>query len=490
MAISQTTGGFGGNDGFTPVGLNNNLFNLADPTKYTSLYDLANVNAPDIRAKLTKTFGAQGISGFLQLTGAIKNNGTADTVQYYEEARLHQSQTALPTSTAAIGATAAITFDGVAPQGAGAGTIDTDSDGVDDEARHCVVRVNDVLLANGVDRLIVTSVASDSLTFVAAPLTALTVAITDDVAETMPIIGNMYGQGTDQPGNFLESNVIRRSNPYTIVKESYEVSGSQATNIGYIDIGGGDYRYYIKSEKDTRQRFLDKREMMMLLGQEVTNTGVVGDAAFGGGTEGYFSALEARGMVSSDLIGAAGLGDLDELIREMDKNGCPAEYAVYSNTRQDLLLDDMIAGAGAGGSVTAGVASSFGAFNNDRDMALNLGFKSFSRGGYTFHKNSFKLLNDPTLLGTDDVSSNLAAGVMIPLANVVDPKSGERSPALEMNYKAAGGYNREMEHWVTGGGVLGFNNRQDGKDVATFNYRSECCLVTRAANQHVLLQGL
>ena len=150
----------------------------------------------------------------------------------------------------------------------------------------------------------------------------------------------------------------------------------------------------------------------------------------------------------------------------------------------------MVAAAGSGSSVTTGVSASFGAFNNDRDMALNLGFKSFSRGGYTFHKNSFKLLNDPTLLGTDDVASNLAAGVMIPLANVVDPKSGERSPALEMNYKAAGGYNREMEHWVTGGGVLGFNNRQDGKDVATFNYRSECCLVTRAANQHVLLQGL
>ena len=279
----------------------------------------------------------------------------------------------------------------------------------------------------------------------------------------------MYGQGQDQPANFLESNVIRRSNPYTIVKESYEVSGSQATNIGYIDVGGGDFRYYIKSEMDTRQRFMDKREMMMLLGQQTTN-GDVADATFGGGTEGYFSALEARGMVSSDLIGAAGLGDLDELIREMDKNGCPAEYAVYSNTRQDLLLDDMIAGAGAGGQVTAGVASSFGAFNNDRDMALNLGFKSFSRGGYTFHKNSFKLLNDPTLLGTDQVSSNLAAGVMIPLANVVDPRSGERSPALEMNYKAAGGYNREMEHWVTGGGVLGFTN--DTLDAAKFHYRS------------------
>ena len=40
------------------------------------------------------------------------------------------------------------------------------------------------------------------------------------------------------------------------------------------------------------------------------------------------------------------------------------------------------------------------------------------------------------------------------MTQVVDPKSGAKAPALEMNYKAANGYSREMEHWVTGGGVL------------------------------------
>ena len=76
---------------------------------------------------------------------------------------------------------------------------------------------------------------------------------------------------------------------------------------------------------------------------------------------------------------------------------------------------------------------------------------------------------------------------MIPIASVVDPRSGNRAPALEMNYKSTNGYSREMEHWVTGGGVLGFTN--DTKDLAQFNYRSECCLVTRAANQHVLIKS-
>tara|TARA_R110000765_G_scaffold185839_3_gene291448 strand:+ start:1536 stop:3068 length:1533 start_codon:yes stop_codon:yes gene_type:complete len=508
MAITQNTGTFGS----APKGLNNSLYTLNDPTKYTSLYDFIDeVNAPDVRAKLSKSFGNQGISGFLKLTGALSSSGTADEVQYYEEARLHQAQrgtvvssleddNSTTDSSGALGdITGGITFGTV---------VAADGSFTDASDVQLIVREGDIILMNGVDRLVVVgdnaagaAIDSGSTTFHAKPIVgdapiAPTVTVTVGDVLDMPIIGNMFNQGTDQPGRFVESNVVKRTNPYAIVKESYEVSGSQATNVGYIDVGGGDFRYYIKGEMDTRQRFMDKREMVMLLGQKTTNDDT--DAGLpksnsGGydsnfaGTEGYFSALEDRGMVTSDLIGSSGLTDMDVLIKEMDKNGCPAEYAVYSATRQDLLFDDMIAGAGAGGAVTSGVAASYGAFNNDRDMALNLGFKSFSRGGYTFHKNSFKLLNDPTLLGNDDVHNRLAAGVMIPLANVVDPRSGERAPALEMNFKSASGYNREMEHWVTGGGVLGFTN--DTQDVAKFHYRSECCLVTRSANQHVLIQG-
>ena len=119
-------------------------------------------------------------------------------------------------------------------------------------------------------------------------------------------------------------------------------------------------------------------------------------------------------------------------------------------------------------------------------MAVKLGFKSFTRGGYTFHKHDFKLLNDPTLVG----ASTKFQGVMCPMTTVADARTGIKAPALEMKYKASNGYSREMEHWVTGGGVMGHTNNGDaGKDVATFHYRSEVCLLTRAANQHVLIKG-
>jgi hypothetical protein len=81
MALTQPTD-------FSPA-----AFRRLDPTKYVSLGDFIDeINAPDNRDALVKTYGNQGITGFLKLTGAVKSNGTADEVQYWEETRLHPAQ--------------------------------------------------------------------------------------------------------------------------------------------------------------------------------------------------------------------------------------------------------------------------------------------------------------------------------------------------------------------------------------------------------------
>jgi hypothetical protein len=241
-------------------------------------------------------------------------------------------------------------------------------------------------------------------------------------------------------------------------------------------LGNGDYRWYIKSEQDTRKRFLDKREMMMLLGVANTNSVAINGAIEG--SEGYFAAIENRGMVNSGYIQT--LADVDAMVTEFDKQGSAPEYAMYVNRQQDLYLDDLIARglASTAAGVTIG-SQAFGAFDNGA-AAVKLGFTSFKRGSYTFHKQAWKLLNEPTLL-----AASVYKGVAIPMATVVDPKTGDRSPALEMNYKATNGYSREMEHWMTGS-ILGVTNTN--VDSLQFNYRSECNLVTRAANRHLLIK--
>jgi len=467
----------------TPLDFSPNSFRRLDPTKYTSLGDFIDeVNKPDNRDLLVKTYGNQGITGFLQMVGAVKSNGVADEVQYWEETRLHQLQVATPAASAAAGATT-LTLN--------LASAATSATGATKAAAQKYLRVNDVILVGGVDRFIITAVSageySQTATAAATAVALSSAGLSASAAAAsanFPIVGNMFAQGTDQNTGYLESNVVKRTNPYQILKEVYKVTGSQATNIGWINLGNGDYRWFIKSENDTRQRFLDKREMMMLLGEEVSNAAGISSLGSIAGSEGYFSAIQNRGIVvNSGAVSTAAIATLDELdaiITALDKQGSMPEYAMYVNRLQDLAFDDMIAaGTSVAANLTAGVTTQFGQFANADDM-VKLGFSSFMRGSYTFHKHSWKLLNDPTLLGASDFQ-----GVMIPLTRVADPRTGEKSPALELNYKATNGYSREMEHWMTGS-ILGVTNTNT--DALQFNYRSEFALVTRAANQHILLK--
>jgi len=464
----------------TQNGSDVNALLRTSPDKYISLGDLLKYNKPDNRDLLIQTYGDQGITGFLQLTGATRSAGTADEVQFWEEGRLHK------TVTISSGGVDSATSSSATGHFSVAGyTKGTD--------QPC--RLNDILMTPGGQRLVVVGLDDTAEEIDLVTMDGSNLALEDGATKCI-IIGNIYAQGTGQPTSFYQTDVTKRTNPFMITKETYHVNGSQATNIGWINVGNGDYRWYVKGEMDTRKRFMNQREMMMLFAQKVADTATANadniTLAEGKvtGSEGYFAAIEDRGITTTGTFGdAAGLLDIDEIIFELDKQGAPSEYAMYVDNKTSLKVDDMLAAGIAGGAsqapgTTAGLAGQFGAFNNDPNMAVNLGFKSFSRGGYTFHKHDWKLLNDPTLLGAFDTKP--FKGAMVPMTQVADAKTGVKAPALEMNFKEANGYSREMEHWVEGGGVLGFKTNDE--DVAKFHYRSECNLITRAANQHVALK--
>ena len=443
------------------------------PERYTTLDTLIKANKDFVMPELTETYGDQGITGFLKLTGALQAGGTNDQVDWWEVGRRHAN------------------FDYVVADI----TNNTTNIVVSTAALIAGVQANDVVMDSSTGtRYIVQAGGFGTGTAANATLVLLSgdAAITagthyDATSGTFIVLGNMYAQGTNQPTAYRESDIVRRANPFMIVKGRHEVNGSQATNIGWVNVGGGEYRWFMYAEQEARKRFEDQREMMMLFGEQHdggASLALDNDIA---GSEGYFSALENRGIqvTNSSANPLDSFSEMDDIIIELDKQGAPSEYAMYLNRKQDLAIDDMLA-SGISTGVTAGLASQFGAFNNDQEMAVNLGFKSFSRGGYTFHKHDWKLLNDPTLLG----ASNFVQGAMIPLANVADAKTGHKAPALAMYHKEANGYSREMEHWVTGGGVLGHTNNGDlGTDQAVFHYRSEIALCVRAANQHVFIAG-
>jgi len=450
------------------------------PEKYTTIDTLLDHNKPDVMPQLVETYGDQGITGFLKLTGAINSGGSADQIEYFEVGRRHRTITG-SLDDAASGDQVELHASADSTNGLPIGPNDVLMDSLDGR-RYIVIDAD-------------TTDPGTAAEYMLATLDGEAATGSRSTDRAFIVLGNTYGQGTEQPSHFTDADVVRRKNPYMIVKDRFQVNGSQATNIGYIDVGGGDFRWFMYGEQEARRRFEDRREMMLLFSEKGNDDNFTDAANYayndaqspGKGSEGYISAVESRGIVVSNANANPldSFAEFDDIILELDKNGATSEYAMYLNRKQDLAIDDMLA-SGVSTGVTAGLTGQFGAFNNDADMAVKLGFKSFTRGGYTFHKHDFKLLNDPTLLG----ATNFLQGCMVPMSQVTDPRTGYKAPALSMYYKEANGYSREMEHWVTGGGVLGHTNNGDaGRDVATFHYRSEIALVTRAANQHVIIKG-
>jgi hypothetical protein len=435
----------------------------ATAEKYTALDQLIGTNKELVMDQIVETYGDQGITGMLKMTGAVSSGGSADQVEWFEASRRHK----------------VIAFSNVTES----------NDVLSFTIPASNINKYDVFMDANTGVRYIAQAASTSTTLTAVSLADDAIDVPSDTTGDLIMLGNMYPQGSDQPTNFVESEVTRKENPFAIVKGRHQVNGSQATNIGWVDIGGGDFRWFMYAEAEARKRFEDQREMIMLFGEQNDGSGNAAAALDPNlaGSDGYVTAVEAGGITVSNANANPldSFAEFDDIIIELDKQGAPSEYAMYLNRKQDLAIDDMLA-SGISTGVTAGLSGQFGAFNNDADMAVKLGFKSFTRGGYTFHKHDWKLLNDPTLLG----ASNFLQGAMVPLANVVDARTGHKAPALAMYYKEANGYSREMEHWVTGGGVLGHTNNGDaGTDVATFHYRSEIALVTRAANQHVIIKG-
>ena len=426
----------------------------------------------EVDENLVKRYGNQGITGLLELVGA-KKECTQTTFSHYEEAFIHN--TVKLTTAGSYSANTAAHFTYTEQDNTDAANGDQSIDGTNNDTP---VRVGDILLAPNGELGYVTAVASDGDVDIQAFDGTWSLATSTEF--TFSIIGNMYAENTSQPSGLMP-RVHPYSNSCMIMKDSFVVSGTEATNVIYFKVDnekmGSGYLLYLKGEADTYKRFQDHMELMMLLGQSAANTGL---SSFNT-TEGLLPFIENKGQ-SMDLGSASiTMADFDAMVKSLDKYRGAKEYALYAGIDLSLDIDDLLASQGA---YAAGGAN-YGTFQNNKNMALNLGFNSFSRGGYTFHKKTYDVFNHPKLLGADGMNYS-GYGICIPMDTQKDAKSGEKIPSLRIRYKAANGYSREMEHWLTGSAVL--KNKTNTEDNLKSHYRTERGFEGFAANRYMLIK--
>ena len=440
---------------------------------------------PEVYEAEVERYGNRTLSGFLRMVGA-EMPMTSDQVIWSEQNRLH------------------ISYDGMTANGAG--TILTLSATA---GQNMVISVNDtvVVLDTGTGasgKAIVTAVTAGG-----PGVGNITVQAWDGVQYTAAnnfnsgslkvfVYGSAYSKGRSTAGTLADSvrvsvdpSFTQYANSPVIIRNQYVVNGSDMAQIGWVEVatedGASGYLWYLKAESETRLRFEDYLEMVCVEGELNVAAGA-GDYQIDKlpGTEGLFAAIEGRGNVEVGFTAAAGIGDFDAILKNLDTQGAIEENMLFLQRQTALDFDDMLAGISAG--FNGGVA--FGLFENSEEMALNLGFSGFRRGSYDFYKTDWKYLNDASTRGAV-TGINSIEGVLVPAgtSTVYDQILGTniRRPFLHVRYRASQADDRRMKSWVTGSAGGAFTSTLDAMEI---NFLSERCLVTQAANNFVLFKGV
>jgi len=438
---------------------------------------------PDLMEKEAEVYGKRTIAGFLDQVGA-EEAMSADQVVWSEQGRLHLSYEV-----------------DIHDASASQINIEKDIDGVAQTTTHGVRVGDQVLIAGGgqtVTALVTVADAASklitALPYGGAHLSDMGFADSDNTC-TLMVFGSENSKGTAYSGaRSNKPSFTTFTNKPIILKDQYEVSGSDASQIGWVEVSGEDgqngYLWYLKAAGDTRSRFSDYLEMSMIESEKAADASTILGGANGlVGTEGLFSAIKSRGHQSSGVTGvnaATDLAEFDAILAEFDKNGAIEENMMFVNRATALAIDDMLASMnsyGAGGT-------SYGVFDNDEDMALNLGFSGFRRGSYDFYKSDWKYLNDLATRGGINAAATAGEdirGVVIPagVSSVYDENLGKnlKRPFLHVRYRASQTESRKLKTWTTGS----VGATTSDLDAMTMNFLSERCLVTQGANNFMLL---
>ena len=442
---------------------------------------------PEVLEKEVERFGKRTISGFLSMVGA-EMPLQSDRVVWSEQGRLHAAFTVNIADVADVDQNDDLTV-----------VADTETAA----AQHALLAVGQTVVITTSDgskeiKARISTIHGSNPTFgveVYGATNATALAASGALTGCkMFIFGSEYAKGSgasSAPGVAVEPNVKTFNNKPIILRDHYNVDASNLAQIGWIEVtteaGASGYLWYMKAESEARLRFMDHIEMAMIEAEQSTEAvgstaGSAGASGFAG-MEGLFAAIESRGIQYSgtDFDGAGGLGQFDDLLAELDKQGSIEENMLFLDRAKSLEIDNMLAAQnsyGAGGT-------SYGVFENDENMALNLGFTGFRRGSYDFYKSDWKYLNDSSTRGfTGGIE-----GVLVPAgtSSVYDESLGQNisRPFLHVRYRANANEDRRMKSWVTGSAGGNFTSAED---VMRVHYLSERTLCTLAANNFVLFK--
>jgi len=223
-------------------------------------YDFAQQYLPDLYEQEFERYGNRSVASFLRMVGA-EIPSSSDLIKWSEQGRLHVQATGSVTDASNIAVTGhsfrtnqTIIISG--PNGVQAKALITDASAADSIEVALYQNFSLVEVASGGD-----------------------VLYTADDAVTIFVYGSEFRKGENGMDGSLEADFEAKENNPIIIKDKYEVSGSEMAHVGWVEVstenGASGYLWYLKSESETRLRFEDYLETSMIEGEPAgTGSGV------------------------------------------------------------------------------------------------------------------------------------------------------------------------------------------------------------------------
>jgi len=453
---------------------------VVSTTNYITDFNFLNQYLPDIYDQDFARYGNRSVSSFLRMVSA-ELPSDSDLIKWSEEGRLHIKYEQVGTAAVATAANSIIlqVNDTLTPNRANIGLT----------AGTIAIRAKQTVMLSfnngaGYNKAIVESVdlAQNRFTVAVYEQGGLVANGTglgsSDI--TVFIYGSEFAKGTDGMEGSLEADSNIFDNSPIIMKENYQVSGSDMAQVGWVELPpemGGGYLWYLKSQHETRLRFEDYMETTAIEAVPMENSS---NTAIAKGSEGVFYTVGTRGNLFQGYPET--LSEWDTIVGRLDKQGSIEENVIFNNREMSFSINDFLAAQNSNGPG----GTSYGMFPNGEQMAINLGFEGFRRG-YDFYKTDWKYLNDPTMRG--GLKSGKVNGLLVPAGttNVYDEVMGStvKRPFLHVRYRMVNGEDRKYKTWATGSAGGAATNNTDELRV---NMLTERCICTLGPNNFMLFE--
>ncbi|KUF38963.1 hypothetical protein AS361_03710 [Myroides marinus] len=389
---------------------NNEL--VATPHNFINLYDYAMHYQPELIPDLVYANGKGSILGFLRATAGSTGRGyESDMIQHAEVNRLHNS----------ISGVTIVNNEFSCPKPHN-------------------LRVNDVIkLSDGENeyQAIVSQIVSKTkfiaLNDAVGAFPTKAVTVNADFSSRF-----LKGDKGFKEGRHWKPTIF--TNYSHIFKEYYGISDSDLAHRTWINTPEGPRWFSMEMER-TNTLYDNKNELTFLTHERADDNAESTKAGFAQGMNGVIPIIETRGNISNDFIES--VEDLSNMALRLKQQGTCRELTLWMGHTQMAKIRKLASSINA--SFVNG--SNYGAFNNSKDMALNLDFVSIFVDGVQFHFVSWAILDDPTLLGATNFDKTSFAYVAVPSGNTFVTENGNTvsKPYLELRYRKNNLVNREKE---------------------------------------------